>query len=81
MAIDPEWFAPHLAYTMSKFGMSMCTLGMSEELKEEKIAVNAIWPRTLIWTTAIKIVAPGPNSKQGCRKADIVADAAYIMLR
>jgi citronellol/citronellal dehydrogenase len=81
LTLDPEWFAPHLAYTIAKMGMSMCVLGMSEELRDDKIAVNALWPRTLIWTAAMKIVAPGFDIMRGCRKPDILADAAYLMLK
>jgi citronellol/citronellal dehydrogenase len=80
LSMEAQWFAPHIAYTIAKFGMSMCVLGMHEELRSDKIAVNALWPRSLIWTAAMKIVAPGPNVEKGCRKPEIMADAAYVML-
>lgn len=73
-----KWFAPHLAYTMSKFGMSMCMLGMAEELKDEGIACNSLWPRTLIYTAAMKMV--GNIKPEFCRNEDIVADAAHYIL-
>ncbi len=73
-----KWFAPHLAYTMSKFGMSMCMLGMAEELKDEGIACNSLWPRTLIYTAAMKMV--GNIKPEFCRNEDIVADAAHCIL-
>jgi hypothetical protein len=73
----PQWFADHCAYTMSKFGMSMCVLGMSEEFRAKGIAVNALWPRTMIETSASKII--GVDS-EGCRTVDIMADAAHVIL-
>lgn len=57
--MEAKWFAPHVAYTMAKYGMSMCVLGMSEELKDDKIAVNALWPRTAIATAAVKFALGG----------------------
>ncbi|MFO0659417.1 MAG: NAD(P)-dependent oxidoreductase [Polyangiaceae bacterium] len=79
LSLDPKWFAPHVAYTMAKFGMSMCVLGMSEELRSHGIAVNAIWPRTAIDTSAMVLIGGGDVSPR-CRKADIMADAAYVIL-
>jgi citronellol/citronellal dehydrogenase len=73
----PSWFADHCAYTMSKYGMSMCVLGMSEEFRPERIAVNALWPRTMIETAASRII--GVES-EGCRKPEIMADAAHAVL-
>jgi citronellol/citronellal dehydrogenase len=73
----PSWFADHYAYTMSKYGMSMCVLGMSEEFRPERIAVNALWPRTMIETAASRII--GVES-EGCRKPEIMADAAHAIL-
>ncbi|KAI6220752.1 NAD(P)-dependent oxidoreductase [Aphelenchoides besseyi] len=81
LCMESQWFAPHLAYTMSKYGMSLCVLGMSEEFKDSGIAVNALWPKTLIWTAAMKIVSPDPNTQRGCRKPEIMADAAYHVLQ
>jgi citronellol/citronellal dehydrogenase len=78
--MEARWFAPHVAYTMSKFGMSMCVLGMAEELKDDGIAVNAIWPRTVIATAAVKNLLGGDATLQGSRKPEIVADAAYVIL-
>ncbi|GAV05657.1 hypothetical protein RvY_15754-1 [Ramazzottius varieornatus] len=72
----PMWFKNNLAYTIAKYGMSMCVLGMAEELKADKIAVNALWPRTAIWTAAVEIMA-GDQSARNCREVDTVADAFY----
>lgn len=76
--MDPKWFANHVAYTMAKYGMSMCTLGMSEELKHKKIAVNSLWPKTTIATSAIKTYFP--QLYDISRKPDIMADAAHWIL-
>lgn len=76
LSMRPKWFKKHLAYTMSKYGMSMCTLGMADEFKKEGIAVNSLWPKTLIATAAIAV----NFSKllyHASRKPSIVADAAY----
>ena len=78
--LDPRWFAPHVAYTISKFGMSLCVLGLAEELRPRGIAVNALWPRTMIATAAIANVIGGPELMQRCRHPAIVADAAYHVL-
>ena len=78
--LDPKWFAHHVAYTMSKYGMSMCVLGMAEEFKKDKIAVNALWPRTAIATAAVKNLLGGDATIKHSRKPDIVAEAAYIIL-
>ncbi len=75
--MQPKWFGPHLAYTMAKFTMSMCVLGMAEELKEDKIAVNGLWPRTAIATAAIKNVLGGEELMNISRTPEIMADAAY----
>lgn len=74
--MDSKWFKDHVAYTFSKFGMSICTLGMSAEFKEEGIAVNSLWPKTTIATAAIKVNFP-PELYEACRKPEIVADAAF----
>ncbi|GAG03501.1 unnamed protein product, partial [marine sediment metagenome] len=78
--MDPKWFAHHVAYTMSKYGMSMCVLGMAEEFKKDGIAVNALWPRTAIATAAVKNLLGGETAFKHSRKPEIVADAAYIIL-
>lgn len=75
----PHWFQNHVAYTMAKYGMSMCVLGMAEEFKADGIAVNAIWPKTAIHTAAIEMLT-GPDSGNHSRKPEIVADAAYAIL-
>ena len=74
-----KWFAPHVAYTMAKFGMSMCVLGMAEELKPQKIAVNALWPKTVINTAAVQNLLGGDATVRGSRKPDIMSDAAYAI--
>ncbi len=77
--LDPRWFAPHVAYTMAKYGMSLCVLGMAEEFRGDGIAFNALWPRTGIDTAAIAYIA-GPEMLQRTRKPEIVADAAHAIL-
>jgi citronellol/citronellal dehydrogenase len=74
--MQAKWFKDHLAYTMSKYGMSMCTLGMAEELKSDGIAVNSLWPRTTIATAAVEVNFP-KEILQASRKPQIMADAAY----
>uniref|UniRef100_A0A915DX25 Short chain dehydrogenase n=1 Tax=Ditylenchus dipsaci TaxID=166011 RepID=A0A915DX25_9BILA len=66
--MEAQWFSPHLAYSMSKIGMSMCVLGMSQEFRPLGIAVNALWPRTIIWTSALKMVASSMNINQECSR-------------
>merc|ERR1739848_371464 len=78
--MKPRWFKNHVAYTMAKYGMSMCVLGMSEEFKEYGIAVNALWPQTAIITAAMEMLAGGKDAAIHCRTPDIMSDAAYIML-
>ena len=78
--METRWFAPHVAYTMAKFGMSMCVLGMSEELRAKRIAVNALWPRTAIATAAVKNLLGGDEAIAGCRTVEIMADAAHVIL-
>ncbi|XP_038211694.1 hydroxysteroid dehydrogenase-like protein 2 isoform X1 [Zerene cesonia] len=75
--MSPYWFSIHVAYTMAKYGMSMCVLGMSEEFRPYNIAVNALWPRTAIATAAIEMLTGDTSTS---RKPDIVSDAAYAML-
>lgn len=77
--MQPRWFAGHVAYTMSKYGMSMCTLGMAEELKADAIAVNSLWPRTTIATAAVEVHFPEAILRASRRPA-IMADAAHRIL-
>lgn len=77
--MEAKWFAPHVAYTMAKFGMSMCVLGMASEFATDGIAMNALWPRTAIATAAIQNVLGEANLKY-CRKPEILADAAYVIV-
>ena len=77
--MEERWFAPHVAYTMAKFGMSMCVLGMAGEFRPLGIAVNALWPRTTIATSAIKNLLGGDAAVRGSRKPEIMADAAYAI--
>lgn len=76
--LRPRWLAPHVAYTLSKYGMSLCTLGHAAELAPQGIAVNSLWPRTVIATAALQMI-PGIDPSR-CRKPDIVADAAWYIL-
>jgi len=78
--LDPRWFKDHVAYTISKYGMSMCTLGMAEEFRNAGIAVNALWPRTVIDTAALRMLG-GAIKPEHCRHPRIVADAAHAILR
>ena len=78
--MDARWFAPHVAYTMAKYGMSMCVLGMAREFAADGIAVNALWPRTAIATAAIEFAIGNEAMLKFCRKPEIVADAAYVVL-
>jgi citronellol/citronellal dehydrogenase len=78
--LNPKWFAPHLAYTMSKYGMSMIVMGLAEELRPHHIAVNALWPKTTIATAAVQNLLGGDFVVQKSRKPDVVADAAYYIL-
>ncbi len=79
LSLQPKWFAGHVAYTMSKYGMSMCTLGMAEELRSAGIAVNSLWPRTTIATAAVEIHFPEAILKAS-RHAAIMSDAAHVIL-
>ena len=78
LSMKAKWFKNHVAYTMAKYGMSMCVLGMSEEFKRDGIAVNALWPRTAIDTAALQMI-PGVDTA-ACRTPEILADTAYIIL-
>lgn len=77
--MQEKWFAPHLAYTLSKFGMSLVVLGLAGELRDKKIAVNALWPRTTIATAAIKNLLGGDEMMRASRSPQIMADAAYAI--
>ncbi len=76
--LNPDWFAPHTAYTIAKYGMSLCALGMAREFADQGIAVNTLWPRTVIATAAIKMI-PGVDADR-CRTPEILADAAHAIL-
>ena len=78
LSMKPHWFAPHTAYTMAKYGMSMCTLGHSGEFAKHGVAVNSLWPRTAIHTAALQMI-PGVDINL-CRKPEILSDAAYFIL-
>jgi len=78
--MNPKWFKNHVPYTMAKYGMSMCVLGMAPELAEFGIAVNALWPRTAIATAAVANLLGGDAMLRRCRKPEIMADAAHAIL-
>jgi citronellol/citronellal dehydrogenase len=80
LSLDPKWFAHNVAYTMAKYGMSMCVLGMSAEFKEQGVAVNALWPRTAVATAAVQNLLGGEAAIRRCRKPEIMADAAHAIL-
>ncbi|HVN02626.1 MAG TPA: NAD(P)-dependent oxidoreductase [Caulobacteraceae bacterium] len=77
--MSPRWFGTHVAYTMAKFGMSMCVLGMAEEFRADGIAFNALWPRTGIATAAIQFALSGEEGMRQCRTVEIMADAAHAI--
>lgn len=77
--MSPRWFQGHVAYTMAKFGMSMCVLGMAEEFRADGIAFNALWPRTGIATAAIQFALAGEEGMKSCRTPEIMADAAHAV--
>ncbi len=79
LSMEPRWFRSHVAYTISKYGMSMCVLGMAEEFRERGVAVNALWPATVIATSAITMLG-GAVTEKFCRKPEIVAEAAHAIL-
>jgi citronellol/citronellal dehydrogenase len=78
LSMKPRWFGPHVAYTMAKYGMSMCTLGHAAEFASQGIGVNSLWPRTVIATAALQMI-PGIDLKK-CRRPEIVSDAAWLIL-
>ena len=77
--VEEKWFGPHVAYTIAKFGMSMCVLGMAKEFKKDGIAFNALWPRTTIATAAVRNLLGGEEVIKGSRSPEIMADAAHII--
>ena len=78
-SLNPKWYATHLAYSIAKYGMSLCVLGMAEEFREAGVAVNALWPRTTIATAALRLIETHVKI-EACRTPEIVADAAYAIL-
>ncbi|MET0205523.1 MAG: NAD(P)-dependent oxidoreductase [Casimicrobiaceae bacterium] len=79
--LDERWFAPHVAYTMAKYGMSLCVLGMAGEFRPDGVAVNALWPRTIIGTAALQAIPTiGVEERMRTRTPEIVADAAHVIL-
>jgi citronellol/citronellal dehydrogenase len=80
LSLDPKWFSPYLGYAMSKFGMSMCTLGLAEDLRDDGVAVNSLWPRTIIATAAVRNLLGGDEAMRRSRRPEIVADAAHAIL-
>jgi citronellol/citronellal dehydrogenase len=80
IGLEPRWLGPHVAYTIAKYGMSMCTLGFAEEFREAGIASNALWPRTLIATAAVQNLLGGDEAMAASRKPSLYADAAYAVI-
>ena len=80
LRLEPQWFGAHVAYTLAKYGMSLCVLGHAEEFRAEGIAVNALWPRTVIATAAVQNLLGGDESIRRSRRPEIVADAAHAIL-
>jgi citronellol/citronellal dehydrogenase len=80
ITLAPHWLKPHIGYTIAKYGMSLCTLGMAEEFRDEGIAFNGLWPKTLVGTAAVQNLLGGDAAMQKSRRPEIVADAAYIVL-
>jgi len=78
--LQAKWFAPHVAYTMAKYGMSLCTLGMAEEFRARGVAVNSLWPLTTIDTAAVRNIIGGVELANASRKPEIMGDAAYVIL-
>ena len=76
--MDPKWFGPHVAYTIAKYGMSMCVMGMAEEFRNDGIAINALWPRTIIHTAALAMIQGIDTDRS--RTPEIMADAAHVIL-
>jgi citronellol/citronellal dehydrogenase len=79
ISLQPRWLGPHIAYTIAKYGMSLCTLGMAEEFKDDGIAFNALWPKTLVATAAVQNLLGGDTAMAKSRKPEVMADAAYAI--
>jgi len=80
ISLEPRWLGPHIAYTIAKYGMSLCALGFAAELREDGIASNALWPRTLIATAAVQNLLGGDEAMAASRKPQLYADAAYAVI-
>jgi citronellol/citronellal dehydrogenase len=80
LSLDSKWFKSHLGYTLSKFGMSMCTLGMAEEFRGDGIAFNSLWPRTIVATAAVQNLLGGDEAMKRSRKPEVVSDAAHAII-
>jgi citronellol/citronellal dehydrogenase len=80
ISLQARWLGPHVAYTIAKYGMSLCTLGMAEEFREDGIAFNALWPKTLVATAAVQNLLGGDEAMAHSRRPEIVADAAHAVL-
>jgi citronellol/citronellal dehydrogenase len=80
ISLEPRWLGPHVAYTIAKYGMSLCALGFAAELREDGIASNALWPRTLIATAAVQNLLGGDEAMAASRKPQLYADAAYAVI-
>jgi citronellol/citronellal dehydrogenase len=78
--LDPKWFKDHVAYTIAKYGMSMCVLGMAEEFRADGIGINALWPRTVIATAAVAMIPGASERVDMMRRPAILADAAHVIL-
>jgi citronellol/citronellal dehydrogenase len=80
ISLEPRWLGPHIAYTIAKYGMSLCALGFAEEFREAGIASNALWPRTLIATAAVQNLLGGDAAMARSRKPELYADSAYAVI-
>ena len=80
VSVEARWFAPHVAYSLAKFGMSFCALAMAEEFRDEGVAVNTLWPKTIIATAAVQNLLGGEDMMRGSRTPEIMADAAHAIL-
>ena len=80
ISLEPRWMGPHLGYTLAKYGMTMCALGWAAELKEDGVAANALWPRTLIATAAVQNLLGGDEAMAKSRRPELYADAAYAVM-
>jgi citronellol/citronellal dehydrogenase len=78
--LSPRWLKPHIGYTIAKYGMSLCTLGMAEEFRDDGVAFNGLWPKTLVATAAVQNLLGGDSAMAQARTPEVVADAAYIVL-